>query len=575
MSQNPSEKDSIQTDKMYSYNNGPNNEINENNDENNIQSQAIRRSIGGNEVENNNFEPKEDINMQNNLNNKNIVNEKDFNDNFNNFQPPQFNSRSSIIHIEANPPFYWVIFVIFIAVQIIFIIIFGFYYSWDNKLNAPKNIDKDNNEEAKTDIKNKYQNLQDITLMIFLGFGFLRSFLKHYSWSSIIFTLIGGIFCFEFAFIIIIAWGALLKKQWIDGYYNFDYFYDAIYITASLIISFGSYSGKLSLAQFFIVIIIETIFSTLNYILMRKSLNLIDIGGTLTVHLFGAVFGCSFSIISYCSKNEKERISTSIHLGYDHNSNLFALFGSLIIIPYWPSFNTALVNGNQKYRGIINTYFAVGGSIIGMFAMSHLLNNKKMKIEDLIHASFPGAIIIGGCCHIIKEFYVCILLGLLASIMSSLCIYLFYRKLKINEKGYHDTSQVLFYHGIPAILGGIFSTIFTGNLNNWKKNIEKYSDFKYKMFIGTFQNIYQNITDYKGDVNVSGKAGAMIGGLFLTILIAAFSGLVVGFAVKFCLCNIAWRYFNDSEFFDVSEDESFPWIDERVELKFEDKIKTK
>ena len=115
MSQNPSDKGSNQdvTDKMYSYNNGPNNEINENNDENNIQSQAIRRSIGGNEVDNN-FNPKEEPKIQNNINNINTINEKEYSDNFNNFQPNQFNSRSSIIHIEANPPYYWVIFVIFI-----------------------------------------------------------------------------------------------------------------------------------------------------------------------------------------------------------------------------------------------------------------------------------------------------------------------------------------------------------------------------------------------------------------------------------------------------------------------------
>ena len=77
---------------------------------------------------------------------------------------------------------------------------------------------------------------------------------------------------------------------------------------------------------------------------------------TTSVHLFAAIFGGTFSMVSYCNKNEIERISTSIHLGSDHNSILFSLFGSLIIIPYWPSFNTALVDGNQKYRGIINTY---------------------------------------------------------------------------------------------------------------------------------------------------------------------------------------------------------------------------
>ena len=58
---------------------------------------------------------------------------------------------------------------------------------------------------------------------------------------------------------------------------------------------------------------------------------MIDIGGTLTVHLYGAVFGFAFSFISFCNENERERIRTSLHIGSDHNSNLFALFGSLMI----------------------------------------------------------------------------------------------------------------------------------------------------------------------------------------------------------------------------------------------------
>ena len=70
--------------------------------------------------------------------------------------------------------------------------------------------------------------------------------------------------------------------------------------------------------------------------------------------------------------------------------------------------------------------------------------------------------------------------------------------------------------------------------------------------------------DNEGIINIQRKAGAMFGAIFLTLLIAGLSGLCVGFSVKFCNCNIAWRYFNDSEFFDVSGNEPFPWVDERV-----------
>ena len=533
MSQNLEDKESEQnSDKLYSYNEGQKKP-------NNLEYDAFRRSMG--EVDAENSKKNGDINI-------NIPNTK-----------PELAHQTSIVHIDQSPPYIWVLFLVFGIIQVLFIIIFGFYYFWDEELNDPILIHSKNNEKAKIDIKNKYRLFQDITILIFLGFGFIRASLRHHIWSSIILTFTCGVLTFEFGLLCIILWSSLLKREWLDGKYNFNYFFDSAYVSASFIISLGSFIGKLSFSQYFVVIIIHTIFSALNYILVRQELKVIDVGGTLNVHLFGAIFGSVFSMISYCNKNEIERIKTSLHIGSDHNSNLFALFGSLMIIPLWPSFNTALINGNQKYRGIINTYFSVGGSIITFFLMSSALNQKKFKIEDIIYASFPGAIIVGGCCHLINEWAVSIALGIIASFASSGLKYLFYEKVRIKDKGYHDTAQVLFYHGIPAILGVIISVIFTGVL----KKLDIY-DFNYKMFIGTvpFEDIENTNT------NVPGKAGALFGALFITIVIAGVSGLCVGLSVRFCNCNIAWRYFNDSEFFDVKENEPFPWIDENVEFKF-------
>ena len=88
------------------------------------------------------------------------------------------------------------------------------------------------------------------------------------------------------------------------------------------------------------------------------------------------------------------------------------------------------------------------------------------------------------------------------------------------------------------------------------------------MFIGTLFSDDINNISLENKTNIQGKAAVLFGAIFLTIVIAGLSGLCVGLCVKFCNCNIAWRYFNDSEFFDVDENEPFPWIDERVELKF-------
>jgi ammonium transporter Rh len=530
MSDNISDKGS--DEHMYSYNKDPNNE-------NKFQSGAIRRSLGENDI---------DIH-----------------------EPvPELASRPSIVHIEETPPFYCLIFLVFGVIEIVFTTLFGFYYTWDDNTNHPEITDKLAREKAKSEIKNKYQYFQDMLVVILLGFGFLRSSPKHHLWSSIILTLIGGAVSFQIASIFLIGWNSIIEREWIGGKYNFEHFLDALYLTACYIISFGAFFGKLTFPQYYIISLIETIFSTLNYIIIRYSLKLIDIGGTLTVHLFAAIFGGTFSMVSYCNKNEIERISTSIHLGSDHNSILFSLFGSLIIIPYWPSFNTALVDGNQKYRGIINTYFSIGGSIIGIFFMSHLLNRRKFKIEDLIYASFPGAIVIAGCCHIIKEFYLCILFGILAAIFTTLMIFLFYEKCQIQNRGYHDTSQILFYHGLPAILGGIISIIFTANLDNWKDDNEMIN-FDYNKFIGSFQNV----TEFNEINHFGRKAGEMLGAIFITIIIAGIGGLLSGFSNKFCRCNIVKRYFNDSEFFHVDRTEPFPWKDEEVQFKFQEKMHQK
>lgn len=131
--------------------------------------------------------------------------------------------------------------------------------------------------------------------MIYLGFSFLRSFLKHYSWSSITLTLMGGVLFFEFALFFLICFGGLFQKDWHDGEFNFEYLLDASYCSETFIISLGAILGKLSLAQYFVMVLVDSILSTLNYILLRQSIKIIDIAGALTVHLFDAIFGGVFS----------------------------------------------------------------------------------------------------------------------------------------------------------------------------------------------------------------------------------------------------------------------------------------
>ena len=500
-----------------------------------VETGAIRRSLGEN--------------------NPNAVPNYQF-QNFSNQKAREINQNSIIINIDQSPPLYWMFFLIVGIIQIVFIIFLANYYEWDEN-NKPYKIGVKDNKKAKGLIQQKYKVFQDINIIIFLGFGFLRAFLKHHQWSSISFTLVGGVLSFEFGLFTLICWSSIIRKSWYPGIFNFQHLLDANLCAATTVLSMGGLFGKLSLAQYFVMVIAETIFSTLNYILLRQQLEIVDVGGALTVHLFGAVYGGIFSLVSFVPLQERERINQSPHLGMNYNSNIFGLFGTLILISYWPSFNTALIDGNQKYRGSINTYLSIGGSIIGTFLISPIYNKKKLYIQDIFNSTFAGGIIVAGCCNIIKEFWSSIILGILAGGLSSYLYFVLNKRLM--NKGYHDTSGIIYYQGIPAFLGGIVSTIFVGNLENW--DLDSSKDIKH--FIGgilDFENFH-----YK--LNFSRRAGIQFVSIIITISIAAASGLVTGFSIKFCNCNIAYRYFNDSEHFDVSDSERFPWEDEQIQVK--------
>ena len=54
--------------------------------------------------------------------------------------------------------------------------------------------------------------------------------------------------------------------------------------------------------------------------------------------------------------------------------------GTLFLWLFWPSFNGALVEGDARYRAIVNTYFALSGSVLMSFVVSMMVGEKR-KLE--------------------------------------------------------------------------------------------------------------------------------------------------------------------------------------------------
>ena len=498
-----------------------------------------------------------------------------------------FDPDTITIHIDQSPPPYWMFFIVFAIIQIIILLLIGFYYNWDDGYTNPRSIYNNtintfnesiddthiNGSNVYLAIEYKYKHFQEVNIMILLGFGFLNSFLKHYSWTGVAITIIGLVLSTEFGLFMLICWRAIFNVDWNFGRFNFQHLLDANLCAASVIISLGAVLGKISMPQYLIFFLTETIGVTFNYTLLRQVIKIIDIGGALTVHLFGAIYGCIYSFISFYSKNERERIRLSPHLGSSYYSNVFAFFGSLIMLSYFPAFNTCLLDDDlyrpndqsdlkPKYDGMINTYLSILGSIIGTFSMSPIFNEGKFLTDDILHSCYAGGIVVAGCCHLITHYWVPILFGFFTGMLTCFLKNLFSEKLKLC--GYHDTTNVLFYHGVPGFVGGILTTIFVGNMPNLIEIKQKSYIYKY---IGTFLSYYSNSGDFGTDDVKFGKyAGIHFAAIFITIGVALAFGFLAGFTIKFCNCNIAMRYFNDSEFFDVTDCDRFPWRDENIRV---------
>lgn len=59
--------------------------------------------------------------------------------------------------------------------------------------------------------------------------------------------------------------------------------------------------------------------------------------------------------------------------GPSYNSDTFAMVGTLFLWIFWPSFNSALVDGHEQERAIINTYLSLAAATGESFCYFYFL----------------------------------------------------------------------------------------------------------------------------------------------------------------------------------------------------------
>ena len=543
------EKNSENSEGMYSYksDNNNNNNINKNesnsndtNENNNkvpiYESDAIRRSYP------NNIDNKE-ININNQYSNKFQSNTLK-NNNINNYNSGNFVGRSSQISIELpqDSILHWSFILIYIILEVILIIVIATLFDWD-KRNHPnyscieyKENDTDISilnsiyKETEKELSTYYGLFRDINIMAFVGFGMLHTLTQGNTWTSIAFDILSIVLSFQISLFFNLIFENAFKESWNNGVLNFDTFIKAIFNSCAILVSLGAVHGKISHIQYLVLIISETILSSLNLKLCDVKLKIIDTGGGLYIHTFGALFGIAIYIVLFRSKKKRARLSAYNRANItNYLSNITCFVGVLFILNYLPSFNSGLaLSDDGRYRAAINTYFSIIGSIVMSFIITGFIYNGKFIYEYILFGSFSGGIIISTCCSVCLDHWAALLIGMLCGLI---CIILFkYLNELFLELGYYDIYNIIIVHGIPGILGAFISSMFISDLDHRVDN-------------------YYNILLKDMERTNRAQAGIQIAAIFITCAISFVGGITVGFLIKVSRCGKIKEYFDDNEFF--------------------------
>ncbi|XP_066562750.1 ammonium transporter Rh type A [Amia ocellicauda] len=336
-----------------------------------------------------------------------------------------------------------------ITLEIVTIILFGIFVTYESQ--GHHDTSHGGHNETSSGIK-LYPMFQDVHVMIFIGFGFLMTFLKKYGFSSVGINLLLAAFGLQ--------WGLLMQGFWhmSDNKIKVSIFkiINADFSTATVLISFGAVLGKTSPVQLLIMTILEITIFSINEHLVAEVLEASDVGASMIIHAFGAYFGLAVARTLYRPglKNGHENEGSVYH------SDLFAMIGTVFLWMFWPSFNSAIAEpGQMQFNAVINTYFSLAACVLSAYAVSSLVQEKgKLDMVHIQNATLAGGVAVGTCADMNIEPFGAMLIGFVAGIISTLG-FKFLTPILASKLCIQDTCGVHNLHGMPGILGGIAGII--------------------------------------------------------------------------------------------------------------------
>jgi ammonium transporter Rh len=354
----------------------------------------------------------------------------------------------------------------------------------------------------------RYPFFQDVHVMIFIGFGFLMSFLHR-----------GGFTATGHAFLVAcysVLWAILNRGFWERAVHNAGWerialtttsFVGADFCAGAILISFGAMLGRVTASQLLVMAIIEVIIYSINESILVIKYGTADIGGSMVIHTFGAYFGltCSFVLEKI---NSKRNLVPNL-AGSTRVTDTMAMVGTLFLFCFWPSFNAALAGQSSQDRAAVNTLLSIMTSAIFTFFVCCLVDPKgRFGMVEIQNSTIAGGVAMGAAADMVVNPVGAMIVGATAGIIS-VCGYRFLTPL-LERAGLRDTCGIHNLHGMPGILGAIVSAIAAGAARE-----------------GSYHNTFGEVF-YGPRRSHSTNAGYQMAGLGTTLAFALVGGAITG-----------------------------------------------
>uniref|UniRef100_A0A3P9N028 Rh family, C glycoprotein a n=1 Tax=Poecilia reticulata TaxID=8081 RepID=A0A3P9N028_POERE len=367
--------------------------------------------------------------------------------------------------------------------QIAMIILFGVFIRYGKESEARWVEYRHNNNltDLDNDFYFRYPSFQDVHVMIFVGFGFLMTFLKRYSYGGVGFNFLIASFGLQWA-LLMQGWFHSLDLDTGKIYIGVENIINADFCCAGSLIAFGALLGKVSPVQLMVVTLFGiTLFAVEEYIILELlHVSLInqsnqisftservfpdvllllqcrDAGGSMIIHCFGGYYGLAISWVLY-----RPNIHQSKHLnGSNYHSDLFAMIGTLFLWMFWPSFNGAIADhGDGQHRAFINTYIALASSVLTAVALSSMFHKRgKLDMVHIQNATLAGGVAMGTSAEFMITPYGSLIVGFCMGIISTFG-YVFVTPFLEKTLKLQDTCGIHNLHAVPGMLGGFLGAV--------------------------------------------------------------------------------------------------------------------